>query len=322
MQIPQTPFYKRSAFIYLSIACAALIFTGIAAMFHNNQPGSKIKNFPDQLVTHDVPPGGNKAVLTLEDGKTITLNEVPNGKLADQSGVEVTKTGHGELTFHKEADVPVQTGVMNTIATPNGGTYQLTLPDGSRVWLNAASKLSFPTSFYGMKERRVTLSGEAYFEIVSDGARAFKVMTNRGEVHVNEAHFNINGYLDETWAKVTLFKGSAKVGLTTSQPVTLVPGQQAIVNPGTIQLLNIDLADVLAWKNGIFVFKEAPLESIMKEICRWYDVDVVYINIDKNKLYTATAPCAENVSTVLKQLELSGGVHFQIEEGRILATGL
>jgi transmembrane sensor len=322
MQIPQTPFYKRSAFIYLCIACVALIVTGVAAMFHNNQPGSRIKNFPDQQVAPDIPPGGNKAILTLQDGRNITLNEVANGKLASQSGVEITKIGHGVLTYRKEADVPVQKGGMNTIVTPNGGTYQLTLPDGSKVWLNAASKLSFPTSFYGMKERQVNLSGEAYFEIALDGTRPFKVIANRGEVQVIEAHFNINSYLDDTWAKATLFKGSAKIDIPATQPVTLVPGQQAVVNQGAIQVVSVDLNDVLAWKNGVFVFKEAPLESIMKEISRWYDIDVSYTNIDRNKLYTATAPCAENISTVLKQLELSGGVHFQIEEGRIVVTGL
>lgn len=322
MQTPQTPFYKRSAFIYLCIACVALIVTGIAAMFHNNQPGSKFKNFSDQLVTYDIPPGGNKAILTLEDGRTITLNEVPNGKLADQSGVTITKIGHGELAYHTETTgALVHAGITNTIVTPNGGTYVITLADGTRVWLNAESKLSFPATFDGMQERKVDLVGEAYFEVVSE-RKPFKVLTKNQEIEVSATHFNVECYPGDVLSKTTLFEGPAKVGTTSAQKVSLVPGQQAIINQGTIRLITVDLDDVLAWKSGVFVFEEEPLEDIMKKISRWYDVDVIYQNIDKNKLFTANAPRSENVSKVLKRLELSGGVHFKIEEGRIIVTGL
>lgn len=323
MQTPQTPFYKRSAFIYLCIACVALIVTGIAAMFHNNKPGSKIKNFSDQLVTYDVPPGGNKAILTLEDGRTITLNEVPNGKLADQSGVAISKVGHGELAYHKETagSALVHAGMTNTIATPNGGTYRITLADGTRVWLNAESKLSFPATFDGLNERRVDLVGEAYFEVVSE-TKPFKVFTKGQEIEVFASHFNVESYPGDDLSKTTLFEGPAKVGINSAQMVSLVPGQQAIANQGIIRLVTVDLDDVLAWKNGFFVFEEEPLEDIMKKISRWYDVDVIYQNIDRNKLFTAKAPRSENASAVLKRLELSGGVHFKIEEGRIVVRGL
>lgn len=322
-KIVELPFYKRKAFIYLSAACIALIVTGIAAMLHNNYPNVNFKDLAAEFVAHDIPPGGNKAILTLADGKTITLNEAANGELVKAEGIVIRKTGQGQLVYEVAGnDAGAATDTYNTISTPKGGTYQVILPDGTKVWLNAASTLKFPTSFVALNERKVELSGEAYFEVTKDIRQPFKVLTTKQEVQVLGTHFNISSYADESIVKTTLLEGSVKVknllGVKEAN-VILKPGQQAIVNEGEIKVTKADVDEVLAWKNGVFVFNDEPLESIMKKVSRWYDVEVVYEGVDKNKLFGGSVSRFDNVSKVLRQLELTGGVHFKVEEGRIIA---
>lgn len=322
-KIIELPFYKRKAFIYLSAACIALIVTGIAAMLHNNYPNVKFKDLAAELVSHDIPPGGNKAILTLADGKTITLNEAADGELVKAEGMVIRKTGHGQLVYEVVGnEAAAATDSHNTVSTPKGGTYQIILPDGTTVWLNAASTLKFPTSFVSLNERKVELNGEAYFEVTKNAKQPFKVLTAKQEVQVLGTHFNISSYADEPAVKTTLFEGSVKVknlrGVKEGN-VILKPGQQSIINEGVIKVTKADVDEVLAWKNGVFVFNDEPLESIMKKVSRWYDVEVVYEGVDKNKLFGGSVSRFDNVSKVLRQLELTGGVHFKVEEGRIIA---
>ncbi|WP_316816153.1 FecR family protein [Pedobacter nyackensis] len=322
-KIIELPFYKRKAFVYLSAACIALVVTGIAAMLHNNYPNVKFKDLAAELVSHDIPPGGNKAVLTLADGKTITLNEAADGELVKVEGMVIRKTGQGQLVYEVVGnDASAAAGSYNTISTPKGGTYQIILPDGTKVWLNAASKLKFPTSFVSLNERKVELSGEAYFEVTKDASQPFRVLTVKQEVQVLGTHFNISSYAEESAVKTTLFEGSVKVknlqGVKEGH-IILKPGQQSIINEGVIKVTKADVDEVLAWKNGVFVFNDEPLESIMKKVSRWYDVEVIYEGVDKNKLFGGSVSRFDNVSKVLRQLELTGGVHFKIEEGRIIA---
>nr|WP_121269248.1 FecR family protein [Pedobacter schmidteae] len=324
------PFYKRKSFIYLTAACLALMITGIAAMFHKNYPGVKFKDFATDLINHDIPPGGSRAVLTLANGKTITLNEAADGELVKEAGIVVRKTGHGQLVYEVAGDNG-DNGTLNynTISTPKGGTYQIILPDGTKVWLNAASELRFPTSFVSVKERRIELSGEAYFEVAkiniktkapgTVGARMpFIVSTDKQEVEVLGTHFNVNSYADDVRAKTTLLEGAVRVKAGNVTKV-LRPGQQSIAGKGEIEVINADLDEAMAWKNGVFVFNDEPLESIMKKVARWYDVEVVYQDIDKHKRFGGSVSRFDHVSKVLRQLELTGGVHFKIEEGRITA---
>ena len=313
-EIVPIPFYKKRAFIYLSIACAALLVTGIAAMFHKNYPNVNFKNLAAEFVSHDIPPGGNRATLMLADGKSIILNEAADGELIKEAGTVVRKTGNGQLVYEAVAGDTDGTGyTYNTISTPKGGTYQITLPDGTKVWLNAASSLKFPTSFVSLSERRIELSGEAYFEVTKDAKHPFKVITAKEEVRVLGTHFNISSYVDDLFMKTTLFKGIVKVS-----KATLKPGQQFIINQGLVNIVKVDPEEVLAWKNGLFIFESEPLAHIMKQVSRWYDVDVVYEGVDKTKLFSGKASRFDNASMVLKQLELNGGIHFKIEVGKII----
>lgn len=321
----EPPFYKRRAFIYLTVACIALITTGIAAMFHKNYPGVNLKNLAAELINHDVPPGGNRAVLTLASGKIIVLNEAADGKLGEEGGLIFRKTGDGRLRCESNVSYAgSQHSSFHTISTPKGGTYEITLPDGSIVWLNAASTLKFPTDLHMMKERRIELSGEAYFKVVKNEKHPFKVVTDQQSVQVLGTDFNVNNYTDETTAKTTLFEGTIRIRTarstgTSPAEITLKTGQQAIVDHGSMRAVRADTSEVRAWKNGFFIFDNEPLESIMKKISRWYDVEVIYQHVDTHKIFAGKVSRYEHVSTVLKLLETSGGIRFKIEEGKIIA---
>lgn len=323
--LKEAPFYKRKAFIYLSIACIALITTGIAAMFHRNYPGVKLKDLAAELINNDVPPGGNRAVLTLASGETIVLNEVADGKLGEESGLIFRKTGDGELMYEINANASEDhNGDFHTITTPKGGTYHITLPDGSKVWLNAASTLKFPLNLLSRKDRKVELNGEAYLEVIKDVKHPFKVITDQQSLQVLGTNFNVCNYKDDQFAKTTLLEGSLKmktVGTNLSSPeeVILRSGQQGIVDHGTLSTIKADTAEVLAWKNGLFVCNNEPLESIMKRISRWYDVEIVYQDIDPRKIFDVKISRFEHVSKVLNLLEMAGGVHFKMEPGKIVA---
>lgn len=318
----QAPFYKRRAFIYLSIACIALITTGIAAIFHKNYPGINLKNLAAELISHDVPPGGSRAVLTLASGKVIVLNEAADGKLGEEQGLVFIKTGNGRLRYEIDPHHIAEDG-FHTISTPKGGTYEVTLPDGSVIWLNAESTLKFPTDLQERKERKIELSGEAYLKVIRNEKQLFKVVTDQQMLQVLGTDFNVSNYPGEPTVKTTLLSGTLRVKATgsnrsSSGEVTLKAGQQAIVDHGSLRTVKADTAGVLAWKNGFFNFDNEPLESIMKKISRWYDVDVVYQQADPHKIFAGKISRYEHVSAVLKLLETAGGIHFKIEEGKII----
>lgn len=321
--VQEPPFYKRKAFIYLAIACIALIATGIAAMFHKNYPGVNLKNLAAELINHDLPPGGDRAVLTLADGKTIVLNEAADGKLGEEAGLVFRKTGNGQLLYEVNDEEAGPYQGFHTITTPRGGTYQITLPDGSKVWLNAESTLKFPVNLADLKEREVELSGEAYLEVTKDAKHPFKVISPRQWIKILGTKLNVSSYRNDSLGKTTLVNGSIHVSTLNKVPgtgVTLKANQQAVVSHGNISVLKVDTTAVLAWKNGWFVFDHEPLESIMKKVSRWYDVDVSYQGIDKHQLFTGKVSRAEHVSAVLKQLESAGGIHFIMEQGKIIAA--
>lgn len=320
----QPPFYKRKAFIYLSIACIALIVTGIAAMFHRNYPGVKLKDLAAELINNDVPPGGNRAVLTLANGQTIILNEAADGKLGEEAGLIFRKTGHGQLTYEIKGNaVENQDDDFHTITTPKGGTYQIILPDGSKVWLNAASTIRFPLNLTYNKERKVEINGEAYLEVVKDAVHPFKVTTNQQLLKVLGTHFNICNYTDDEIVKTTLLEGSLRMkafGENASSPgIILKMGEQGIVDHGVVRMVKADTTEALAWKNGLFICNNEPLGNIMKRVSRWYDVEVVYQDIDPSKIFDVKASRLEHISKVLGMLELTGNVHFKMEPGKIIA---
>ncbi|MFF5381197.1 FecR family protein [Pedobacter suwonensis] len=262
-------------------------------------------------------PGRNKAVLTLADGTIVNLDDAKNGQIADQSGIVIRKAKNGQLEYIiKEIPNAKVTG-SNTITTPRGGTYQVNLPDGTKVWLNAATTLKYPYAF-AKNERLVELNGEAYFEVSKDRARPFRVKTAAQTVEVLGTHFNINAYRDETVVKTTLLEGAVKVS-TPSGSVNLHPGEQSLLNAASARLsLNeqVDIDKEMAWKNNVFAFDNDDLQSIMRQISRWYDVDVVYHGKITSEKYVGEIPRNSNLAEVFQILELN---HVHIDaRGKVL----
>ncbi|WCT14879.1 FecR family protein [Mucilaginibacter jinjuensis] len=263
-------------------------------------------------------PGSDKAYLTMANGSVITLNGAANGTLAVQSGIKVDKVQEGLLKYTTDDNASSEQTAFNLITTPRGGKYQVELADGTRVWLNSATSLKYPASFTG-KERRVELSGEAYFEVAKNPSKPFLVTVNGITVRVLGTHFNIMGYNDEKAVKTTLLEGSVKLSYNAHE-VLLKPGEQGLLNTSQtgFEVSNVDVDDVVAWKNGFFAFNNEDIQTIMKRISRWYDVDVVFPEQFKRKNFGGTVSCFDDVSQVLKSLELTGSVHFKIEGRRII----
>lgn len=307
---------KTFSWIKYSAAAAILIITG-AGLFFYKQSGHK-PNEVTASATTSITPGKRSATLTLANGKKIRLSEANNGSLAEEMGVSISKTKDGELVYEVE-DSNVQSNQTNTLSTAKGETYQVRLPDGSLVWLNAESSLIYPASFNKNSVRRIELTGEGYFEIAKDKKRPFVVKTSLQEVTVLGTHFNIHAYPEEKANFTTLLEGSVKVADGKDQKI-LVPDQQSATTGNGLSIRAVEADDVIAWKNGLFIFNDESLESVMREISRWYDIEVVYRNVDRNKLFFGGISRYDSISKILKKLELTGGVHFKIEGRRIIVS--
>jgi len=263
----------------------------------------------------DVAPGNTKATLTLADGSTIILNDAKNGTLAQQGASKVVKLD-GKVLYDIASEKTKKV-VYNTISTPKGGQYQLELPDGSLVWLNASSSIHFPTSFTE-KDRRVEITGEAYFEVAKDASKPFIVSVNRSEVQVLGTHFNVNAYNDEEELRTTLLEGAVKF-VDGNNTNLLQPGQQSqLAKNGMVKVVgNVDVDEVVAWKNGLFSFENAGIETIMRQLSRWYDVDIEYKG-KTDDIFVAEMSRNIKLSDALRALELTGRVKFEIEGRKIV----
>ncbi|MEO7982711.1 MAG: FecR domain-containing protein [Bacteroidota bacterium] len=272
-------------------------------------------------IKKDLAPGSNKAVLTLADGSTIVLDDAENGILTQQGNTKVVKV-NGKLAYDP-ANTKNSEILYNTISTPRGGQYQIELPDGSQVWLNSLSSLHFPAAFAG-KERRVEITGEAYFEVAKNAAMPFKVAIvtptgDVGEIEVLGTHFNVMAYNDEAEVKATLLKGSIKINQD-RKTVVIKPGQQARLQHQSIQVTDdVDIEEVMAWKNGYFQFNAASLQQVMRQIARWYDVEISYEGKVPERRFGGKISRDNNASEVLRVLELSK-VKFRIEDKKIIVT--
>jgi ferric-dicitrate binding protein FerR (iron transport regulator) len=259
-----------------------------------------------------IQPGGDRAVLTLADGSTLVLDSMNNGALAQQGNIRVVKQ-NGLLAFNRRGSGEAGAAAgFNTLTTPRGGQYMLLMEDGTRVWLNAASSLRFPAVFEG-KERKVELKGEAYFEVAPNAAQPFKVAVRGMEVQVLGTHFNVMAYTDEAAVQTTLLEGAVKIH-TAGQARLLHPGQQAqLAQTGDIRVVNdVDLEQVIAWKTGLFQFNRADLHQVMRQVARWYDVDIRYEGYIPQREFGGKISRSSSIADVLKILELSK-VHFRIE---------
>lgn len=268
--------------------------------------------------------GNNKAILTLSDGTKIDLDDISAGKIASKAGINIIKIADGQLVYtitgHQDnANDKNYIPEINTISTPRGTQYQINLPDGSKVWLNAESSLKFPVAFVG-KDRVVELTGEAYFEINSQQQNGhkmpFKVRSYIGdrsqEVEVLGTHFNIKSYANDVATKTTLLEGSVQItNLNLSKTNILLPGQQAIATKKNTQIAKADIEEVMAWKKGNFMFNNLALTDVMKQLERWYDIDVNYDHIP-NSYYHGFISRKVTLSQVLEMLEMTGNLKFKV----------
>jgi transmembrane sensor len=259
---------------WVAAATVVIIVTGVA-MYGWLRPAKPASPIVQTMVpTPDAAPGGNKATLTLADGSHIVLDEANNGTVARQGDASVVKTDSGQLVYQVAYNNATAI-TYNTLTTPRGGQFQLGLPDGSKVWLNAASSIRYPTAFAG-KERRVEITGEAYFEVAKNAQKPFIVSINKEtEIAVLGTHFNVNSYSDEASIKTTLLEGSVQVKYKNAG-VVLKPGQQSVQTQKLTVNDNADIGQVMAWKDGIFNFHHATLRDVMRQLSRWYDIEVVY----------------------------------------------
>jgi ferric-dicitrate binding protein FerR (iron transport regulator) len=266
---------------------------------------------------NDIHPGKNTATLTLSDGTTVILDETQNGTVSTQGNTKILKLDNGILSYNASNKGKVVEVLYNTISTPKGGQYQLLLSDGSKVWLNAASSLKFPAAFTG-KERKVELLGEAYFEVAKNENMPFKVKADGMEVEVLGTHFNINSYDDESIVRTTLLEGSVKINGVKSKSF-LKPGQQAKLDrDGDIRVINdADIDEAVAWKEGRFQFNRADIHEVMRQIARWYNVNIEYRGIVSSH-FGGTISRDVNLSQVLKMLQLTGEVKFYVEDRKVV----
>ena len=327
------------------IAAAAIIVTLGTGSFwwinHHLAKPSMASMAPSERFKNDLPPGNNKATLTLGDGSVIVLDSTASGTVAQQGNTRIINFNTGQLTYNTGSNTG-NAVYYNTISTAVGNQYQLILPDGSKVWLNAASSLRFPTAFNDTV-RKVELTGEGYFEVASllisskpsnrgakDGGHGkvpfiVKMITpsgKEGQVEVLGTHFNINAYDDESTINTTLLEGSVRVsGRRTPDSRLLKPGQQAQLdnNTGIKIITNADTETAVAWKNNRFYFRSASIQTIMRQVARWYDVEVVY-NAHVEERFNAEIPRNTYASDLLKALELTGKVKFSIEGNKIFVT--
>lgn len=298
-------------------AAVVLISVAVGAYYLNSKYNKEVLplEFAGQKGEY-IKPGGNKAILTLSDGSHIALDDVANGEIAKESGVQITKTADGRLLYAARPGLSHVKVGYNSIATPKGGQYRIALPDGTMVWLNAASSLKYPSAFVG-KERKVELSGEAYFEVAKNKAMPFMVKTRQQEVEVLGTHFNINAYDDEHGVKTTLIEGSVKVKLPSNKSVLLKPGEQAEVLTD-IKVNQVDANAVIDWKQGLFWFNDESIFSIMRQFSRWYNIEVEYRGDVSNIRFGGQVSRMKNLSQVLRIMELTRSVEFKVEGNKII----
>lgn len=297
-------------------AAVAVLVIGIGSYYFSSHPGELGGAKLGYNKGEHILPGGNKAVLTLSDGSQIELDDLANGEIAKESGVKITKTADGRLLYTVREGLSHVKPAFNTITTPKGGQYQIALPDGTMVWLNAASSLKYPSSFTG-KDRLVTLVGEGYFEVAKDKKRPFKVETTQQEVEVLGTHFNINAYDDEEGVKTTLIEGSVKVKLPSNKSAMLKPGEQSLVSTD-IKISPVDANSAIDWKQGLFWFNDESIYSIMRQFSRWYNIEVEYKGDVSNVRFGGQVSRMKNLSQVLRIMELTKSVQFRVEGNKII----
>ncbi|MBS1665573.1 MAG: DUF4974 domain-containing protein [Bacteroidetes bacterium] len=302
-------------------AAASILLVVIAAVYFTGRQSAKplaVNKNPDIKNTTPIKPGTTAATLTLANGSQIVLDDAHNGVLSNSGNTAITKTKNGQLAYvDNGTSATIDPNAKNTLVIPRGGQYMVTLSDSTKVWLNSTSSLTYPIAFTG-NERAVTLTGEAYFEVAKNKAHPFIVHTQKMDVKVLGTHFNVDAYEDETDTKTTLLEGSVALSHQSSS-ILLTPGEQGIAGPAAaIRTRKVNTDHVTAWKQGYFVFRGDNIREIMKQISRWYDVDIVYEGNVTDEPFGGTYSRNKDITELLHGLELTELVHFKIEGRRII----
>jgi ferric-dicitrate binding protein FerR (iron transport regulator) len=301
------PVRRVSAFYRIAVAAAVLVAVVFGSLWVTKQ-----RSEPVIKTIADLAPGGNRAMLTLGDGTTIVLDSAGNGLLAEQAGTQVVKVEDGRIAYTAEGRKRSEM-VYNTITTPRAGQYELVLPDGSKVWLNSESSIRFPVSFTG-SFRFVEITGEAYFEVAENHDLPFRVKTEDVTIEVLGTSFNVRAYADEGSVNTTLVEGSVLIASPVSQ-TKIIPGQMASADgAGQISVENdVDIDEIIGWKEGLFIFNSETIEQIMNQISRWYDVKIEYEGEIPEKTFSGIVSRYSNVSQLLKIME-QAGFEFSLTE--------
>lgn len=308
------------------LSAAAIILVVLSGLYYTLQNKKPVLSTSTEKFRNDVLPGTSKATLVLADGRRITLDDKQNGDLTNEAGVIIKKTKEGQLIYdlsRSRRSVANQSDniAYNIVSTPRGGKYMLMLEDGTKIWLNSASSLRFPVEFIG-NTRSVELTGEAYFEVAKNRQKPFLVKSRGTEVKVLGTHFNISAYENEPAVNTTLLEGSVEVS-NNHKKALLKPGNQAGVSSTGIKVIeNADTELELAWKNGFFQFNNAKLETIMRQLSRWYNVEFEYNGSSPDEEFTGIISQSVKISKVLEMLEQGGGVAFRIEGRKVTVTSV
>ncbi len=296
------------------VAASIILVVGTALLLYVNRDKEGSKT---QIASHDVKaPATNRAMITLADGRTVFLDSVNNGTLATEGSVSLVKLADGKISY--EGSAATGEPAYNTLYNPRGSkVISLVLSDGTRVWLNSESRLTYPVSFTGA-ERKVEITGEAYFSVTHNEKQPFRVMANGVEVEDLGTEFNVNAYTDEESTRTTLIAGAARVS-NAGKMLVLAPSQQAVASGQQLLSLkeDVDVNAVVAWKNEKFIFNSADIKEVMRELARWYDVDVEYQDEISNH-FTGIISRNVNASEVFAMLERTGAVYFEIEGNKMI----
>jgi transmembrane sensor len=305
---------------YIAAAASIILITAGGLFYFNYQHTKPLVS--DIAENRVISSGKNKATLTLANGRRIILSDAVNGELVKESGISVSKTADGQILYEVRDQHAAQGNKMNTLSTSRGETYQVRLPDGTAVWLNAASSLKYPMSFAALKDRKVELTGEAYFEVAKDKVHPFIVRTDKQEVKVLGTHFNINSYANEPAIKTTLLEGSVEVtALTAARIVKKInAGQETVLKNNAMEIVPVDVESAVAWKNGTFNFNNKSILDIMTILERWYDIEVQYEGQPTDEVFYGEISRHKNINQVLKMLERTNTVHFKIAGRRVVVT--
>ncbi len=319
-RLAQQPSIWKKQSMWRAAAAILVLLSGSTYFFINsrNNDGAAIAR-QEPPAQPAIQPGDNKAVLTLHNGQKLILDNAAPGVLATEGGTEIEKKQEGQLIYHSgnHSNGPL---AYNTIETPRGGQYQIILPDGTGVWLNAASSIRYPVTFSG-NERTVSITGEAYFEVARDEKKPFRVVSGTSTVEVLGTHFNIQHYDGEV-PTTTLLEGAIQL-ISNGRKTPLKPGQQASIDQyQTVRVTdNANLEEAVAWKNGLFLFNRVDIESIMRQAGRWYNIEVEYTSKCQASFSGEIARSAaiEDFLAIMSETEK---VKFEIKGHKIIVTPL